>query len=110
MDQLGGMVVAVIDSGVHVLNDHVVTFPFLKVETDVNSERLQIFNRFTGEMIWHQRTDGGETVKRILPAKYIDQNNLLCVLFDDDLTYNAAVVDGVTPQTIDLNNFDMANA
>lgn len=100
----------VINSGVHVLNNHALHFAFLKVETDVNSERLQLFNRFTGELIWHQRTDGGETVKRILPAKYIGQSNLLCVLFDDDLTYNAAVADGVTAQTIDLNNFDMTNA
>lgn len=100
----------VIKDGFLLFNDHAHILPFLKVETDVNSERLQVFNRFTGELIWHQRTDGGETVKRILPAQYIDQNNLLCVLFDDDLTYNAAVVDGVTPQTIDLNNFDMATA
>lgn len=110
MDQLGAMVMAVTSSGVQVFNDHTVTLAFIKIETDVNSERLQILDRTSGELIWHQRTDGGETVKRILPAKYIDQPNLLCVLFDDNAVYNAAVIDGVTPQTVDVNNFDMSAA
>jgi hypothetical protein len=101
---------AVINSGVHVFNNHALHLAFLKIETDVNSERLMVQNRFTGELIWHQRTDGGETVRRLLPASFIDQSNLLCVLFDDDLTYQPAVFDGVTPQTVDVNNFDMANA
>lgn len=101
---------SVVDSGVRAFNTHSIFFAFLKVETDVNSERLQVLNRFTGEMIWHQRTDGGETVKRILPANFIGQSNLLCVLLDDDLVYQPAVFDGATPETIDVNNFDMASA
>lgn len=100
----------VINSGVHVFNNHTVTFAFIKIETDIKSERLQIFERKSGKMLWHQRTDGGLVVKRLLPAKYIDQADLLCVLFDDNAVYNAAVIDGVTPQTVNVNDFDMSAA
>jgi len=83
---------------------------FLKVETDSASERFQVFDRNSGQLLWHQRTDGGQTVKRVFPLKYVEQEQLLCVLLDDNKEHNAAVIDNVSPQTIDANDFDMASA
>ncbi len=83
---------------------------FLNVTTDTNSERLQVINRNTGELVWHQRTDGGATVKRILPVKYANDPLLTCILFDDSLTNNAAIIDGVQCELIDASTFDMSAA
>lgn len=83
---------------------------FLKATTDASSERLLIIERATGKIVWHCRTDGGQTIKKILPVKYANNPALTCILFDDPFTEDVAIVDGVTCQLIDASTFDMASA
>lgn len=108
MDQFGAMVMII--SGIAYLSESIREVAFLKVSTDAASERLQLINRNNGELVWHVRTDGGETIKLLLPVKYAIDPLLLCVLFDDSFANNAAVIDGVQCELIDASSFDIAAA
>ena len=97
-------------SGVFFQQEPMRTAAFLKITTDNASERLQLIQRKNGELIWHCRTDGGQTIKLLLPIEYANSPLLTCLLFDDSLANNAAVIDGIQCQLIDASTFDMANA
>jgi len=76
-------------------------FPFaipvssLDVTTDDKAERLLVIDRFTAQIIWHTQTQPGETISRILPAKYATDATLTCILLDDDLVEEAAILDAI---------------
>lgn len=81
---------------------------FLEIDCDVNAERLQVFDRKTGDILSHKRVINGY-FKCILNVSYSLENNLICLMLDDSQKYNAAVVDNVKAMTIDLASFDPSN-
>lgn len=81
---------------------------YLEVDTDPKSERLQVFDRLTGEIKSHVLTQGG-VVKIILAKEYAYEPNLMCTLLDDDEEYGGEIVDKVQCILIDLNSFDVNN-
>ncbi len=98
-----------VTSGIAYFHEPLRHLAFFKATTDVSSERLLIIERATGKLVWHCRTDGGQTIKKILPVKYANNPALTCILFDDPFTEEVAIVDGVTCQLIDASTFDMAS-
>jgi hypothetical protein len=78
----------------------------LEIKTDAAGERLQIFDRNSGELIWHGKSST-EVTKRVLPLKYTIDPILMCVLLDDNLDNNAAIMDGVKAKIIDANTLDL---
>ena len=81
---------------------------FLEVDTDTNSNRIQLFDRRTGVLCHHQRTLGG-VIKSILPLEYSIVANITCVLLDDDNEFDGAVFDNVKCIQVDLSTFDPKN-
>jgi hypothetical protein len=79
----------------------------LEIQTDASSERLMITERHTGNVLWHVRTNGGKTIKRIVPLKYSADPLLMCILFDDNFESNAAIMDGVKSKTINIQTYDV---
>jgi len=81
---------------------------FLEVDTDPNSERIQIFDRKTAVLKHHQRTLGG-VIKIILPAEHAVDANLMCALLDDSGEFNGSIADSVKCVLVNLNDFDIKN-
>jgi len=81
---------------------------FLEVNVDPAAERLQILNRFNGELIAHRGVNGGNA-HVFLPLDYSLSNTLMCVMLDDNGEFNAAIADNVQPMLIDLVKFDPNN-
>lgn len=78
---------------------------FLEVDTDPNSERIQVFDRKNADLKHHQRTLGG-VIKAILPLKYSINPDLMCTLLDDDNEFNGAIIDNVQCIHVELNSFN----
>lgn len=78
---------------------------FLEVDTDPNSERIQVFDRKNADLKHHQRTFGG-VIKAILPLEYSINPDLMCTLLDDDNEFNGAIMDNVQCIHIELNSFN----
>ena len=108
LDKYGAMVMVI--SGIVFFKEPMRDVAFFKATTDSASERLLIINRRSGAVVWHCRTDGGTTIKKILPVEFANNKALTFVLFDDSFANNAAVIDGVQCQLIDASTFDMLNA
>ncbi|WP_392352491.1 hypothetical protein [Pseudoalteromonas rhizosphaerae] len=71
----------------------------LEIDADAAAERLQIFERSSGTLIWHQRVSG--KVSRILPVSYSLNASLMCIILDDNSEFNAAISDHVQAEQID---------
>lgn len=80
----------------------------LSIDADSAAERLQIFNRKTGELLSHRKLSANN-VNIFLPINYSSENNLMCVLLDDNAEFNAAIVDNVKPTPVDLISLDIDN-
>lgn len=90
------------------LQSNPIELSFLEVDCDLNAERLMIFDRKNGEKLAHKRIYQGR-FKTLLRKEYSFSNDLMCVMLDDNLEYNAAIVDNVQPILIDLVSFDPEN-
>ena len=81
---------------------------FLEVDTDINSERILIFDRRDAALEHHQRTLGG-VIKAVLPVEYAFDANLTCTWLDDSAEFNGAIADSVQCIYVNLQSFNPNN-
>lgn len=79
----------------------------LIVDIDPDAERLQIFNRKTGELIWHQRANS--KFFRFFSKETANSTDLMCVILDDNEQFNAQIADHVKCMLVDAVTFDFNN-
>ncbi|MCF2829769.1 hypothetical protein DS891_23965 [Pseudoalteromonas sp. JC28] len=70
----------------------------LRVDYDASATRMLLLNRNTGEQILHARP----RTNVFLPSHYAADHNIAVVIFDDTETYNAAIVDYVQAEIVNL--------
>ncbi|GAA61813.1 hypothetical protein P20652_3702 [Pseudoalteromonas sp. BSi20652] len=81
---------------------------FIDVDCDPAAERLMVINRKTGALISHKKIIAGR-FSSFIAKEYLFLNDLMCVMFDDNGNFNAAVTDNVEPLNINLVTFDPTN-
>ncbi|NNG44968.1 hypothetical protein HJP15_18940 [Pseudoalteromonas sp. NEC-BIFX-2020_002] len=79
----------------------------LIVDIDPNAERLQIFNRKTGELVWHQRVNN--QAFRFFSKETANSTDLMCVILDDNAQFNAQIADHVKCMLVDAVTFNPLN-
>ncbi|KAF7787204.1 hypothetical protein PRUB_a4084 [Pseudoalteromonas rubra] len=83
----------------------------LELDLDKKAERVILFDRQSGEMLDHffvkpmsSASVDGYLVNVTLPVKYSLGPSVTCVLFDDNLDYSGAVMDGIQCDVTDLSS------
>ncbi|QHS13207.1 hypothetical protein [Shewanella sp. Arc9-LZ] len=72
----------------------------LGLDLDSEGNRVAIFDRTSMQILFI----GQSSVAKVhLNIKYANTSNLSVILFDDDLVYNAAIVDGVKLEVVDVS-------
>tara|TARA_R110002050_G_scaffold213772_1_gene350039 strand:- start:1650 stop:1940 length:291 start_codon:yes stop_codon:yes gene_type:complete len=72
------------------------------VDADPASTRCAVFNRGS-LMAYGSKPVINGFVKFRVPLNHINSEDILVVIFDDTRVFNAAILDGVTPEVIDAN-------
>lgn len=106
VDKFGAMVMHYAD--IIFLTLQPVPVSFLEFDLDPAAERVQVLNRSTGELISH-RSVIGNNLQLFLPFKYSLENDLMCIMLDDNAEFNAAIADNVKPMLVDLVSFNPNN-
>lgn len=72
-----------------------------KIELDLDplAERFAILNRQTLETIY---TSNSDITLLYVNQSFISNNNLILIILDDNRDYNAAVIDGINGQIVDV--------
>ena len=71
----------------------------LELDLDPLSERHMVIDRYTGEVFYNGKNDVNI---HYLASKYSIDNKLMIIILDDDMTYVAAIADGVKCEVIDI--------
>ncbi|KAA1165487.1 hypothetical protein EU508_00710 [Pseudoalteromonas fuliginea] len=74
----------------------------LNIDLDPDAERLLILDRSNANRLYYGKVSSlNESIT--LPAKYGVDPLLTCIIFDDNLTYTGAILDGVIAEITDLS-------
>lgn len=92
----------------HFTDDIKIFVSYLEIDCDIAAERVQVYDRYNGELISHKRVKNGN-FKTFLSSVFSTSSNLMCVMLDDDGEFNAVIADHVKPILIDLITFDPTN-
>ncbi|TMP27211.1 hypothetical protein CWB99_15960 [Pseudoalteromonas rubra] len=77
----------------------------LQINIDPYASRLLILDRHTNKLIAALKPNGAR-VRRFMPAQYTIDPKLMVIMLDDTKVYNAAIVDHVQAQIVDLVTLD----
>ena len=76
----------------------------LSLDLDENSDRFIVINRVNVKVLNHGKTPLTNIKKILLPAIYASDNNIMVILLDDDRQFNAVVVDGISLESVNVND------
>ncbi|MBB1293022.1 MULTISPECIES: hypothetical protein [unclassified Pseudoalteromonas] len=79
----------------------------LSIDVDPDAERLQVFDRKSGTLIWHQRVSG--QFFKFFPKETALNPSLMCVILDDNEQFNAQIADHIQGMLVDAVVFDPTN-
>ncbi|WP_351189394.1 hypothetical protein [Shewanella sp. TB4-MNA-CIBAN-0142] len=79
----------------------------IECDLDQSAERLVILDRLTMYVFTNQLIDERLIIKKLVPLGYVNNNNLMVGILDDNGEYNAAFIDGVKAQLVDANIIDV---
>lgn len=75
----------------------------ITIDPDPESETLMVIDRVSLSTLF-KVNHGGRVVKRILPAKYAQANDLVVLIVDTDQQMAAAAVDGIKAEFVDVGS------
>ncbi|AUR84132.1 hypothetical protein NVP1049O_23 [Vibrio phage 1.049.O._10N.286.54.B5] len=75
----------------------------LRVDVDPAAEFIMVYNRRDFSLLGAKSNVESNNLRFKIPVEFTTTNNLLVVMLDMDLTYNAVVLDGVKAELIDGN-------
>jgi hypothetical protein len=95
------------DGTIIVTNALPIYVSLLSLDMDTNAERFLVINRVTLNIEFSALVSPTGIAKKIMPVGFSSSSDLIIMILDDDLTYNAAVVDGVKLELVDIKTVNL---